>query len=228
MLNIAVRLLTKNSWNGGKVIPRRRNFVQIANRKYLPGSTGATFPKHLNPPRENFPVIVTAESAGVSENSSASECAEVVKSKFKTTLHKHGAILYRGFPLKGYKDFSSFFHGLGKFQSMEYIGGAAPRKQVSDDVYTASDEPPEICIEPHNEMAYMHIWPDVVRRHTLVTVHCIHRIISTLSHKEFTKNQSASLQQFQLASYRQQLKYTVTAQQTGHLAQIGDKYTENL
>ena len=221
MLNIAVRLLAKNSWNAGKVIPRRRNFVQLANRKYLPGSTGATFPKHLNPPRENLPVIVTAESAGVSENSSVSECAEVVKGTFKTTLHKHGAILYRGFPLKGYKDFSSFFHGLGKFQSMEYIGGAAPRKQVSDDVYTASEEPPEICIEPHNEMAYMHIWPDVVRRvddaHTCNRSYiCIVFYNSTLSHKEFTKNQSASLQQFQLAIsdtqnnyYRQQIKVQI-------------------
>ena len=45
---------------------------------------------------------------------------------------------------------------------MKYIGGAAPRIQVGKDTYTASDEPPSITIEGHNEMAYMHTWPDVV------------------------------------------------------------------
>ena len=142
---------------------RSRSLVAIANKPRLPGSTGANFPKHLSPPKEQFPIITTAESVDISSKATASECAAAVKEQFQSTLNKHGAVLYRGFPLEGYKDFASFYHGLARFEAMEYIGGAAPRTSVGDGVYTASDEPPELSIEPHNEMAYMHIWPDVVR-----------------------------------------------------------------
>ena len=140
-----------------------RNLVEIANRKFLPGSYGANFPKYLNEPRENFPVVVEAKDVGVSNTASPSECAQICKEGFTDKLNKYGAVLFRGFPVKDHQDFSEFFNGLGKFNSMDYIGGAAPRVQVGKDTYTASDEPPEITIEGHNEMAYMHIWPDVVR-----------------------------------------------------------------
>jgi hypothetical protein len=146
----------------------RRNLVEIANRKFLPGSYSATFPKHLNEPRENFPVVVSAKDVGVTDSATVSECAQICKDNFQDTLNKYGAILFRGFPIKGHQDFSDFFNGLGKFNSMEYIGGAAPRIQVGKDTYTASDEPPEITIEGHNEMAYMHTWPDVVRVYIII------------------------------------------------------------
>ncbi len=32
----------------------------------------------------------------------------------------------------------------------------------SSDVYTASDEPPRVSMDLHNEMAYMSYWPDYV------------------------------------------------------------------
>ena len=140
----------------------RRSLVEIANRKFLPGSHAANFPKYLNPPRENFPVVISAKDLQISNAATPSECAEICKDNFQDTLNQYGAILFRGFPIRGQKDFSDFFNGLGKFNSMKYIGGAAPRIQVGKDTYTASDEPPSITIEGHNEMAYMHTWPDVV------------------------------------------------------------------
>ena len=139
-----------------------RLLVQLAGRKFLPGSHGPNFPKYLQPPRADFPFLVSAENVGVTNSMTATECANAVVADFQSTLHKYGAILYRGFPIKDWTDFSSFFSELGNFRSMPYIGGAAPRKQVGDKVFTASDEPPETCIELHNEMAYMHIWPKLV------------------------------------------------------------------
>lgn len=139
-----------------------RLLVQLAGRKFLPGSEGPNFPKYLQPPRADFPFHVSSENVGVTNSMTAAECAKAVVADFQSTLHKYGAILYRGFPIKNWTDFSAFFSELGSFRSMPYIGGAAPRKQVGDKVYTASDEPPEICIELHNEMAYMHIWPKLI------------------------------------------------------------------
>ena len=136
--------------------------MEIANRKFLPGSNGKNFPKHLNSPRENFPVVISANDLGISDSATAKECAQICRDTFQDTLNQFGAVLFRGFPIRGQQDFSDFFNGLGKFNSMDYIGGAAPRIQVGKDTYTASDEPPAITIEGHNEMAYMHTWPDVV------------------------------------------------------------------
>ena len=156
-MNAARRLL-----NFVRYAQPKRNLVEIANREFLPGSFSETFPKYLNAPREDFPVVVAAEDVGISGSATAQECAKLCKDNFQETLNKHGAILYRGFPINDHQSFSDFFNGLSKFNSMDYIGGAAPRRAVGKDTYTASDEPPELTIEGHNEMAYMHIWPDVV------------------------------------------------------------------
>lgn len=140
----------------------RRNLAELVNRKYLPGSTSSTFPKNLNPPKENFPFIISAKDVPISNHATAGEYAEICQKNFGEILNEHGAVLFRDFPINGHQDFNDFFNGLGKFNSMDYVGGAAPRKVVGKDVYTASDEPPDICIEGHNEMAYMPKWPDVV------------------------------------------------------------------
>ena len=164
----------------------RRNLVEIANRQFLPGSSSATFPKYLNEPREDFPAVVLAKDFGVSDAATATECAQVCKDNFQDTLNKYGAILFRGFPIKDHQGFSDFFNGLSKFNSMAYVGGAAPRIQVGRDTYTASDEPPEITIEGHNEMAYMHTWPDVVRAITVTSCYGLARVEGVWSHHLIT------------------------------------------
>ena len=42
---------------------------------------------------------------------------------------------------------------------MAYEAGSGYREKVVEKVYTASDEPPEFSIEPHNEMSYLSIFP---------------------------------------------------------------------
>ena len=45
---------------------------------------------------------------------------------------------------------------------MVYQGGMAPRTDVGYNVYTASNEPPDWCVELHSEMTYLNTIPDVV------------------------------------------------------------------
>ena len=46
---------------------------------------------------------------------------------------------------------------------MTYRYGSAFRQPAIGDVYSASDEPKEVCIEPHNEMSYLKTFPAKVR-----------------------------------------------------------------
>lgn len=65
---------------------------------------------------------------------------------------KHGAILFRGFPVVDANDFDHFvtsFH----FPDYEYIGGAAPRTVITDKVFTTNDSPPDQIIPFHHEVA---------------------------------------------------------------------------
>ncbi|CAH1783493.1 unnamed protein product [Owenia fusiformis] len=142
-----------------------RGAAQLAGRPFMPGGEGENFPKYLEEPRENFPVLVTGTDAGISPTDSPKACAEAVKEKLKDQLLKYGAILYRDFPIKNHDDFAEFFNNLGPYKSMDYKGGAAVRNTVGSqnkNVYTASREPPEWTIEPHNEMAYMSYWPKLI------------------------------------------------------------------
>lgn len=45
---------------------------------------------------------------------------------------------------------------------MVYQGGMAPRTNVGHNVYTASNEPGDWCVELHSEMTYLNTIPDVV------------------------------------------------------------------
>ena len=108
-----------------------RNVCRLRGRPYLAGSTTGSFPEYLSKIRKDLPFMVTAEDVGIATRASPKECSEAVRETFNSNILKYGAILYRGFPLNGAKDFANFYSGLGSFQPMEYVGGAAVRKKVS-------------------------------------------------------------------------------------------------
>lgn len=64
---------------------------------------------------------------------------------------------HRNLPLQNMDDFRSFIHGLG-FKFFEH-GVTGYRTPLGSHVYTASDDPPEVTMEPHNECSYSPLVP---------------------------------------------------------------------
>lgn len=68
-------------------------------------------------------------------------------------LINHGAILFRDFPVDNAEDFEAMLN-YSPYKNMPYIGGAAPRSQVTESrIITANESPPSEKIPFHHEMA---------------------------------------------------------------------------
>jgi len=126
--------------------------VRLKGRRFLPGADSITFPEYLDSPRDDFPLAL--EAVGTY---SIEDWGRLCKEEADTSLLAYGAILFRGLPLESADDFQLFFSSTG-YRPMNYIGGSAHRKNVMSQVYSASDEPPECCIDLHNEMSYSRVY----------------------------------------------------------------------
>ena len=73
-------------------------------------------------------------------------------------LLKHGAILFRGFPVNHVSGFEQFIRAVSN-QPMEYRERSSPRSQVGNKVYTSTDYPASQSIFPHNEHSYSRTFP---------------------------------------------------------------------
>lgn len=73
-------------------------------------------------------------------------------------LHRHGAILFRGFGVNDVEVFQRVMNGLPGDRP-RYIDGNSPRTKLSQSVYTSTEYPPELPISLHNELSYSHTWP---------------------------------------------------------------------
>ncbi|XP_066299126.1 dapdiamide synthesis protein DdaC-like [Branchiostoma lanceolatum] len=135
---------------------------QIRGRAFLPGSESPKFPELLSPPRTGDAprVFVPSGSVGTLPEDCAVEVRRVVHDLMKT--RDEGAVLFRGLPLSTTQDFSRVVNNLGLKMTRSYKGGIGIRRQTDESVYTASDEPPEWCIEPHNELAQSNNSPEKV------------------------------------------------------------------
>jgi alpha-ketoglutarate-dependent taurine dioxygenase len=74
------------------------------------------------------------------------------KEWFRAVMLKHGAFLLRGAPIDSPEDFERFVDE-GGFPRMPYVGGAAPRTEVTSRVLTSNESPPSEPIPFHHEMA---------------------------------------------------------------------------
>lgn len=78
-----------------------------------------------------------------------------------SVFQSSGAILLRGLPLVHPSDVSAAIQLLNA-TLIPYVGGVAPRQEVSTGVLQASVEPPDVTIEPHWEMSYAPSFPHVL------------------------------------------------------------------
>lgn len=86
--------------------------------------------------------------------------AKAHRPALEAALHKHGAILFRGFAVAGVAGFHEAIGALSA-GALEYKFRASPRTQVDAErpVYTSTDYPAEESIFPHNEHSYSPVVP---------------------------------------------------------------------
>jgi len=77
------------------------------------------------------------------------------------TLLEHGALLFRGFHVKGITDFERFVSVTG-WKHLNYTYRSTPRTRVAQGVYTATEFPATLEIPLHNENSYQREWPNKV------------------------------------------------------------------
>jgi alpha-ketoglutarate-dependent taurine dioxygenase len=73
-------------------------------------------------------------------------------------LTKHGGILFRGFDIASVEKFEEFIQA-SFAGALEYTERSSPRSQVSGNVYTSTDHPPDQEIFLHNEQSYNLTFP---------------------------------------------------------------------
>lgn len=73
--------------------------------------------------------------------------------ELKDCLAEYGSILFRGFPIRGADEFEGCLEA-ARFEEMPYVGGAAPRRQVTNKrILTTNESPPSEKIPFHHEMS---------------------------------------------------------------------------
>ena len=162
--NIMGRFLGKRAW----LLGTRTIFSEVSeddlntplipcrNRSFLPGSPSETFPDYLsNKPNNGFKGIRVSNKFGLHE------AGKKLRKFLDANLIDHPAVLVRSLPITNAEDFYAFGKALG-YQPMAYLGGTGFRQTVVGEVYSASDEPKEYTIEPHNEMSYLTTFPKKV------------------------------------------------------------------
>lgn len=137
--------------------------IKIRNRPYLPGSQSVNLPETIS--LKSSPFLKTVQfnyehtKADYSLSKIGGKINDISEEFFRS--QQYYAIHIRNLPIQTAKDFQEVMKHLNR-KPMDYINGNGFREKLLDRVYTASDEPPEFSIEPHNEMSYLHDFPTKV------------------------------------------------------------------
>ncbi|HEV3041431.1 MAG TPA: TauD/TfdA family dioxygenase [Candidatus Angelobacter sp.] len=76
----------------------------------------------------------------------------------QAALLNRGGILFRNFEIESAEEFERFIQNISG-GSLPYTERSSPRTQVSGNIYTSTDYPPDQSIFLHNENSYQHTWP---------------------------------------------------------------------
>jgi len=102
----------------------------------------------------DFPLVVEPDHPATANDQSAFHDWVVEnKQPLHELLIKHGAVLFRGFPVPDANGFEAMLNRTN-YENMPYVGGAAPRTQVTTSrIVTANESPASEKIPFHHEMA---------------------------------------------------------------------------
>ena len=106
-----------------------------------------------------FPLVLTPKSGCLKSLSDTTSFIERHREELLSRLLHFGAILFRSFPVSNAFAFDEFARTFN-WAPLPYVGGAAPRKQVTSIVFTSNESPPSEPIPFHHEMAQVPKFPE--------------------------------------------------------------------
>jgi len=104
-------------------------------------------------------VIEPDEPDGRDSNRRSLSGLSLEQGYLRDKLLEHGALLLRGFPTLDTPEFAGFVRRFTGKTPLSYAGGASPRINLGDGVYTSTEYPGHFALPLHNEMSYTSRWP---------------------------------------------------------------------
>lgn len=112
-----------------------------------------TIPEQKLVDGKKFPVVYAPVDKGAVDESTFMNWLVENKAMLRSNLEQNGAVLFRNCPVENPDVFEKMLE-VSEFVNMPYVGGAAPRKKITENrVITANESPASEKIPFHHEMA---------------------------------------------------------------------------
>ncbi len=127
--------------------------VQLRKRRAVSEETLVTTEPLV--PGVTLPLVARPVVAGVDLIAWAKKHLDIINA----SLLQCGAILFRGFELRGREAFAEFIRATSHGDLLPYTNRSTPRTEVGGNLYTATEYPANQVIPLHNENSYQSSWP---------------------------------------------------------------------
>ncbi len=139
-------MMNASEGGAGKFHTMQRKAVRI--------SPGAVVRYSYLDENERFPLVIEPAMDGIN----LAGWAAANREQIETQLLQHGGILFRKFNVSAVSQFQQFARAISP-DLLDYNERAAPRTEVSQNIYTSTEYPANQHIPLHHEMSYSHNWP---------------------------------------------------------------------
>ena len=138
-----------------KTLPKP--LIKLRNGNFLPGASSSNMPEYIQ--NFNSPYLKAAKVE--KHYSQLTDVGKDIQEYVEANINQYSALLIKHLPYKTVEDVSEICNGF-TFDQMTYQSGSGYRDKLAKNVYSASEEPVNFTIEPHNEMAYLKNYPTKV------------------------------------------------------------------
>ena len=147
-----------------KALPKP--LIKLRNENFLPGASSSNMPQCI----QNFdsPYLKAAKIEKCYRQ--LKDVGKDMQEYVETNINQYSALLIKNLPYKTAEDVSEICNGF-TFEQMTYESGSGYRDKLAKNVYSASDEPVNFTIEPHNEMSYLAHYPTKVGHCSFIMSH---------------------------------------------------------
>lgn len=125
-----------------------------AARRAIGGAEESLVREELFHPGQTLPLVIRPAVTGLDPLAWARGNREMIEQR----LRRHGAVLFRGFPIATPEAFHAFVEAVVG-ELMEYRERSSPRHEQGDRIYTSTDHPADQRIFAHNEHSYAARFP---------------------------------------------------------------------